>query len=182
MWAVRSVKSELEIERIRKACDINIRAFEKAFTSVQENMTELELFRYIACEMFRLGADDVFPLGIRAGADRYGHANCPPGDRPIGRQEIILIDGGPGYRGYFSDIIRLACIGPPSSRQTDLMNVAIEACVTGVEAVKPGVTPAQICETVDQFSLRSHFAGQYVSRGMAGHALGLDIQDRKSVV
>lgn len=177
IWSLRSVKSALEIERMRRACDINIKAFEKGLNSIYEGMTELELLQTICAEMFRLGADTVFPLGIRAGADRYSHSNSPPGDRPIGKGEIVLIDGGPGYRGYFSDIIREACIGQPTPRQRELFDISKEACMVGVEMAKPGVTPAEITQAIDNFIDKKGYSAQYVSRGSCGHSIGLDIHE-----
>jgi Xaa-Pro aminopeptidase len=177
IWSLRAVKSPLEIERAREACSINVKAFEKAFLSVKEGMTERELLRLISAEMFALGADKVFSLGLRAGPERYGHSNCPPGDRPIGRGELILIDGGPGYRGYFSDIIREAVIGEPNQRQRDLFAACVEACMTGVEMVRPGVTPAEITQAVRDCAQAGSFADQYISHGGVGHAIGLDVHE-----
>lgn len=177
IWELRAVKSPLEIERMRKVCDINIKAFEKALRSIHLGMTERELFRLIGAEMFKLGADDVFPLGIRAGKERYAQGNCPPGDRPIGKGEIVLIDGGPGYRGYYSDIIREACIGEPTSRQKELFNFSVEACMTGIKKVKAGVTAREVTEAIDNFVDKSDFVDTYVSRGGCGHSIGLDIHE-----
>ena len=177
IWNLRSIKSELEIKRMKKVCDINIKAFEKALNAIYPGMTELELFRTIGSEMFRLGADDVFPLGIRAGKDRYSQGNSPPGDRPIRKGEIILIDGGPGYKGYYSDIIREACIGRPTSRQQELFNFSVEACMRGIETVRPGVTPKEITESIDRFVDKSKYTENYVSRGGCGHSIGLDIHE-----
>lgn len=177
IWALRSVKSELEIERMRKVCDINIKAFEKALNAIHVGMTERELFRFMGENMFELGADDVFPLGIRAGKDRYSQGNSPPGDRAINEGEIVLIDGGPGYKGYYSDIIREACIGKPSARQRELFDFSVAACMTGIEKVKAGVTPKEITQAIDSFVDNSDYTNNYVSRGGCGHSIGLDIHE-----
>lgn len=177
IWPVRNVKSSLELELVRRVCDINVRAFASGFNSVKEGTTERDLFRFIAAEMFRLGADEVFPLGLRAGPDRYSQGNCPPCNRPIGRGEIIMLDGGPGYHGYYSDIIREACIGEPSAQQRDLFDFAVSACEYGVSLIRPGVTAAEVATAVDRFVDNSGYAGNYASRGGLGHALGLDIHE-----
>ncbi len=177
VWRVRSVKSPAEIAYIRRACEINCIAFEHAFRSIRSGTTEEEIMRMAAMKMLELGAERIFPLGIRAGADRYAHANSPPGSRPVREGEIILIDGGPRYRGYFSDIIREAVLGKPSPRQAELFEFSVAACLEGLKEVRAGVTPASICARVDAFVDSHGFGEQYVSRGSIGHSIGLDIHE-----
>lgn len=177
IWNIRMIKSPLEIERVRKVCDINIRAFEKAMHGIHPGMTELELFRNIGTAMFEFGADDIFPLGIRAGVERYSQGNCPPSNRPIQKGEMILIDGGPGCEGYYSDIIREAIIGQPTDRQKELYEFAVAACEKGLEAIKPGVTCGEVCEIVDNFVDEHGYGDYYDTRGWIGHSLGMSIHE-----
>lgn len=177
LWNIRSIKSPLEIEKIRKSCDINIKGIQKGLDSVYEGMTEDELYRTIAQEYFRLGAQRILPLGIRAGVERYSQGNCPPSDRPIGKGEIILIDGGPVYRGYYSDIIREAVIGKPTDYQLEMFNVAREACYKGIEAIKPGVPINEVVKVVDDFMDNSKFAEINVYKNWCGHSIGVGVHE-----
>lgn len=177
LWNIRSIKSSLEIERIRKSCDINIKGIQKGLDSVYEGMTEDELYRTIAQEYFRLGAQRILPLGIRAGVERYSQGNCPPSYRPIGKGEIILIDGGPVYRGYYSDIIREAVIGKPTDYQLEMFNVAREACYKGIEAIKPGVPINEVVKVVDDFMDNSKFAEINVYKNWCGHSIGVGVHE-----
>jgi len=177
LWNVRSIKSPLEIERIRESCRINILGIQKGLDSVYEGMTEDELYRTIAQEYFRLGAQQTLRLGVRAGVERYSQANCPPSDRPIGRGEIILIDGGPIYKGYYSDIIREAVIGKPTDYQLEMFNVAREACYKGIEAVKPGVPINEVVKVVDDYMDNSKFAHLNVYKNWCGHSIGVGVHE-----
>ncbi|WP_047983518.1 M24 family metallopeptidase [Ornithinibacillus californiensis] len=177
IWDIRMIKSHLEIERIRKVCEINIKAFNKGLNSIYPGMTEKELFKEISMAMFDFGADEVFPLGIRAGVDRYSQGNSPPSDRAIQKGEMILVDGGPGYKGYFSDIIREAIIGKPTQRQKELHEFAVKACERGLEAIKPGITCGEVCQIVDSFVDSSGYGNLYVTRGWIGHSIGTSIHE-----
>lgn len=177
IWNVRSVKSSLEIEFIRKCCDINIKSIEKGFKSVYEGMTEFELYRTILQEYFKLGADDTLPIGVRAGKERYSQSNSPPSKRPIGRGDIILVDGGPVYKGYYSDIIREAVIGKPTDYQMDMFNTAREACYVGINAVKPGVPIKEVCKAVDDYMDKSRFAEINVYKNWVGHSIGVGVHE-----
>ncbi|MBY9078495.1 aminopeptidase P family protein [Paenibacillus sp. HN-1] len=182
IWEIRVIKSALEIERVRMACKINIQAYEAAFQAIRFGMTEMELYRVISQAMIAYGADEVFPMGIRAGVERYAQSNCPPGDRPIREGEIILIDGGPGYRGYFSDIIREAVIGEPTSRQQELYNIALAACEKGLEHMKPGMKCGEVCSLVDSFVDEQGYGDYYdLYRGWIGHSVGMSIHEMPAV-
>jgi len=177
VWKIRGIKSALEIERIKKCCEINIKGIEKGFKSVYEGMTELEVYRNILQEYFRLGAEHTLPLGLRAGKERYSQSNCPPSDRPIGRGDIILVDGGPLYKGYYSDIIRQAVIGRPTDYQLEMFNVARDACYTGIEAVKPGISITKVCKAVNVVMANSKFADIYTGKDWCGHSIGVGVHE-----
>jgi Xaa-Pro aminopeptidase len=145
--------------------------------SVYEGITEDELYRIIAQEYFKLGAQQTLRLGIRAGVERYSQANCPPSDRPIGRGEIILIDGGPIYKGYYSDIIREAVIGKPTDYQLEMFNVAREACYKGIDAIKPGVPINEVVKVVDDYMDNSKFADINVYKNWCGHSIGVGVHE-----
>lgn len=177
VWKVRGVKSFLEVERIRKCCEINIKSIKKGFDAVVEGMTELEVYRNILQEYFRLGAEHTLPLGLRAGKERYSQSNCPPSDRPIGKGAIILVDGGPLYKGYYSDIIRQAVIGRPTDYQLEMFNVARDACYAGIDAVKPGIPLGEVCRAVNEFIAKSKFADIYTGKDRCGHSIGVGVHE-----
>lgn len=177
IWPLRMVKSAREIERLRQACAINSTAFERAIHRIHPGMTEMELHRRLCIEMFELGAEDSLLNGVRAGAERYSQGNSPPSDRPIGIGEMVIMDGGPVYRGYYSDIIRQAIIGPPSARQRAIYDTAVETCYEGLKHIKAGTIPEDIVQAIDTYAERSAYADQYRSPGWSGHGIGLTVHE-----
>lgn len=177
LWKVRSIKSPLEIAALRKACEINTMGIERGFDQVYSGTTELELNAMIMEEYYRLGAEFSLTLGVRAGADRYSQGNCPPSRRPIREGEIILVDGGPSYDGYVSDIIREAVIGKPTEYQQEMFDVAREACYRGIEAMKPGRPIREVVKVVDDFMDNSKFAEVNVYRHWCGHSIGVGVHE-----
>lgn len=177
LWVVRRVKSPLEIERFRKCCDINIKSIDKGYSLLREGMTELDLYRSIMQEYFRLGAEFSLPIGVRAGMDRIPQSNGTPSERPIMKGDIILVDGGPIYKGYYSDIIRQAVIGKPSDEQLDMFNVAREACYIGIDNVKPGVTISEAANKIEQYLNNSKYAEKNPYNGGFGHSIGCGIHE-----
>ncbi len=177
LWEVRCIKSPLEIEYLRKASSINVRAIQHGFDVLREGMTEMDLYDNIMSEYFRLGAQRALPIGVRAGKDRYSQSNCPPGFRPIRKGDIILVDGGPIYQGYYSDIIREAVIGSPTPHQLDVFNIAREACYAGIDAIRPGRPINEVCKVVDDYLDNSKYAPLNVYHGWCGHGIGAGVHE-----
>lgn len=177
IWPVRKIKSLREIELLRKVSAINNAAFDNALSAIASGMSEVDLYRRFCIEMFQLGADEVMPLGIRAGAERYSQGNSSPSRRPIGKGEMILVDGGALYKGYNTDIIRQAIIGKPSDRQRALYDFSVETCLEGLAAIKAGVTAESVTRRIDAFAQKSTFADYYRTPGWSGHGLGLHVHE-----
>ena len=177
LWAVRSRKSPRELDYLRKCCRINHEGIAAGYAGLREGMTEMELYRSIVIEYFKAGAERSLLLGVRAGLERYPQGNCPPSDRPIRKGEIILVDGGPIFDGYYSDIIREGIIGPPTDRQRALFDVARKACYAGIEKMRPGVRIGDVCVAVDAVMDSSPFAEYSSARGHCGHSIGTGVHE-----
>jgi Xaa-Pro aminopeptidase len=177
LWAVRSKKSPMEIAYMKKCAKVNCDGIDAGFASLKEGMTELDLYRNIVIDYFRNGAERSLLLGIRAGAERYPQGNCPPSARPIGKGEIILVDGGPICSGYYSDIIREGVIGSPTDRQRAMFDVAREACYAGVSAMKPGARVSDVVRAVDAVMDASPFAEFSAAPGHCGHSIGTGVHE-----
>ena len=181
IWEIRSIKSPREIEIMRKVCSINCALFEKAFNSVVPHVTsERDVYNVMGAEAFRLGCDTILDMGIRAGLDRDPHTNCPSSSRVIGSghaREVLMIDGGPVYKGYYSDIIRTAVVGKPSRIQQSRHETAVEACYAALGMVRPGARMSEITKAVDDFIDEKGFGDCNKTRNWIGHGIGLDVHE-----
>jgi len=166
---------------MRKVCGMNCRLYEKAFQSVVPGRTtERDVFDVMGREAFSIGCDTILDMGIRAGIDRDPHSNCPASDRVIGsvhEREVLMIDGGPAYKGYYSDIIRTAVIGKASGIQLERHALAVEACYLGLSLLKPGNTVREVTAAVDKFLDDRGFHETNRTRNWIGHSLGLDVHE-----
>lgn len=184
LWKIRRIKSTAEIAILRRACEINSLAYEKGFSSIVcGKTTESELNQIIVMESFRLGAEGMCPLGIRCGLERYPQGNCPPSDRIIGLQEgeMMLVDGGPCYKGYYSDIIRQAVSGKPTDRQRTLFHIAAEGNILGLSMICPGLPIREVTNAIDKFYADKGFDNLNRSRGWTGHGIGLDVHELPTI-
>ena len=177
--AVRMIKSEAEIERVRKACDISQIAVTEGFSALHEGMTEKELGQIIGSSMYREGAElssrpSIMSIGTSPGRPKI--CNALPSDHALSRGDLVMLDGGAVYGGYATDFIRQACLGEPTDDQRRWFDVAIEANDACIAAVKPGASGADVYEAGIAVFER-HGLLEYNCINIVGHAVGVEIHE-----
>ena len=111
--------------------------------------------------------------------ERYSQGNCPPSSRVIGKEpgEMMLVDGGPCYKGYYSDIIRQAVSGKPTDRQQMMYDIAVEGNNLGLSVIKAGIPASEVCRIVDGFFSSKGMDPYNRCKGWMGHGVGLDVHE-----
>jgi Xaa-Pro aminopeptidase len=181
LWTLRSIKSELEIGKLRRAAEITLKGYGAGFERLREGMTERELWACICAKWFELGATGIGFLGIVSGPQGVRYAHVGPGDRRIRKGEIINIDGGCLVDGYWADVFRMASLGEP----VDMEMVRLVDCIREAEdemiaAIRPGAFFGEIYEAGFRvFSDRGydHLLGDTT----LGHGLGLDMHEPPTI-
>jgi Xaa-Pro dipeptidase len=95
-----------------------------------------------------------------------------PSDRKLSPGDLLVIDWGASYQGYFSDITRTFAIGSQDPEYAHIGNIVLDANIAGRESAHPGI-PA---ETVDQAArsvIESAGYGKYFTH-RTGHGLGME--------
>lgn len=179
IWNCRKIKSQLEVEYLQKACEITFVAYERAFSKTREGMTEKEVAREVYRGMLDQGGEDMplkMFLNIRAGPDRYTMCDTRPTERKLRRGDILIVDGGFRYRGYFSDVTRLLSVGQPNDRQKELFETARYAEELGVKDMKAGARTGEIWNDVMELIEERKYLKNSLYEGI-GHGIGLDIHE-----
>jgi len=138
----RRIKSANEIELMRLANQITLKAFEIALKSVHEGMTQGELAGKIAAAHQQLGARGG-ALVLFAEDSAYPHGTVSPQKLRAG--SIVLVDGGCSVENYASDITRTTVFGKPSDKQLKVFDIVKRAQAAALKTARPGVA----CEDVD---------------------------------
>ncbi len=95
-------KSELEIGKIARVCGIVSQTFSKADAILHEGQSLTETFRAFRRQCLADGADDVPYLVGGAGRGGYRDVISPPTDLPLRRGDILMLDTGSVFDGYFA--------------------------------------------------------------------------------
>lgn len=178
--ALRLVKSEAEIARIAHICEVVSGAFEALPDLLAPGDTERDAFRAFKIEILRRGADDVPYLVGGAGPDGYSDIISPPSDRPLQLGDVLILDTGSVFDGYYCDFDRNFAIGEASDAARRACDALYNATEAGMRAVRPGVTAADVFEhTWRELDSRGASAGEV---GRLGHGLGMQLTEWPSLM
>lgn len=168
---IRIVKSDKEVDFIKKSCAIAETAILKGIESFKLGMTERELALNIEYTAKLLGAEAIDFIIVASG-ENGAQPHIRPTDKKILSNEFITVDFGIIYKGYHSDITRTFAIGGVSKKLKKIYNIVYEAQNLGVSLVKPGVTTKYIDSCVRNF-IESKGFGDYFIHGL-GHGIGIN--------
>jgi methionyl aminopeptidase len=101
-----------------------------------------------------------------------------PGETPLREGDIVGIDCGVLYKGYYGDAARTFAVGEVGETAKRLLRVTEEALRLGVEQVRPGGRLQDIGWAV-QHHAESH--GYSVVREFTGHGIGTSLHEDPQV-
>jgi len=173
--SLRSVKSEAEIEKIAKACGIAGRAFDRMGDIAQIGVPLSRVFRDFQRLLLEEGADCVPYISGGAGPGGYMDVISPASDAPLEHGDVLMLDTGAVWDGYFCDYDRNFAIGDASDVIKDAHTKMIDATMAGLEAAKVGARAS------DVFGAMAALTGGGESAGRLGHGLGMQLTEGLSL-
>lgn len=178
-WEQRQIKTDYEIQVIRRLCEITVKGIEEGFRYLRAGMTEKEVYSKIWEAWIKEGLHDC-PMGgrlmMRSGIDRYNFLNAPPTDRKILYGDALYIDGGPCHLGYFSDVQRVIHIGEPNPRQKKLHSAANQALDAMIKIVRDGTNVCDLYK-VGVETLKESVPETKHTISIVGHGFGLQTHE-----
>lgn len=187
MVAMRIIKSEEELELMRKAQDTTCNAIIAMMKHARPEMNERELEGAFDFSLKKQGVRDHAFTSIVAGGGRATTLHYDSNDQIVHDGELVLIDLGAAEGNYSADISRTFPInGKFTPRQKQIYNTVLSAQQIVMANAKPGITTGQLNQMVidyyesrlDDLGLRKDGKGvrDYYYHGVS-HSLGLDTHD-----
>jgi Xaa-Pro aminopeptidase len=173
--AHRMLKSESEIELIRRSVATNSKAFERAARRVRTGIRERDLAAEIDHQMRRLGAEKPAFETIVASGERSALPHAHPTGAVLKSGQLVLVDMGAFQDGYASDMTRMLFLGVPGARVKRLYRAVLEAQMAAIDAVRPGVTAAHVDRQARNVLKAYKLERTFVHS--TGHGLGLEIHE-----
>lgn len=194
LHTLRQIKSESEIDLMRKAATISAEAHNRAREFAHSGCFEYQVQAEIE-HVFRMrGAIGVaYPSIVASGANACV-LHYTENTRQMQDGELLLIDAGCSYGYYNGDITRTFPIGGKfSTEQKALYEIVLEAQLQAIAQIHPGNAYSQIHETAvrviveglldlellkgdrDEIIKEEKYKPFYMHK--TGHWLGLDVHD-----
>jgi Xaa-Pro dipeptidase len=177
MDKVRLVKSDFEIERLRRAGEICDKSWQAFIEACRPGAREFEIVAEVEAKLRAEGAEDNFMIIASGGSDVRGMT--PPSDRRLEKGDLVRTELTPQFEGYWAQICRTLVMGPPSDRQKKCFDLFEEAVAAGLDAVRPGVTAHEIAKAENDV-FRRYGYGEYCTEEytrVRGHCLGLYLDE-----
>jgi len=204
---VRSVKSDFEIEQIKRSGEIITGVFSRVKNHLREGMTELELDGILISIGRALGHQGLLRMrglnqemmNIQVVSGESGSVTsfcdtplCGRGATPavaqgsssrkIGRDEPVVIDYGGGYNGYVTDETRVFVLGRLKPHLQRACQVALDILSETESFARAGELPSRIYERAREMAEKQGLAENFMGYGegkvaFAGHGLGLEINE-----
>ncbi len=180
IWSLRLIKSEKEIECHRRACKATSFAHDRVYEVVQKGMSEAHISRL--CQQFMLEGGAEYPgfVIITSGEGNYERISKIATNRTLQDGDMLWVDLGARYRGYWSDFCRAGVVGKMDSERETRQNKIHEVTMRASESIKPGVPVAELANACATELKRQGFDATF-DCGRMGHGMGLMSTEPPSV-
>jgi methionyl aminopeptidase len=182
------LKSRQEIEQMRAASTIVATILDEVASRVRPGVTTAELDALAEELTLAKGAKPafkgytvagrVYPASICVSINDEVVHGVPTAKRMLRAGDIVGLDFGVCYRGYFGDAARTVPVGRVAPEAERLMEVTAAALRAGIEAVRPGAHVADISAAIQD---AAESAGFSVVREFVGHGIGRSLHEDPQV-
>ena len=177
------LKTAEEITAIREASRLLVTVLEELERLVQPGITTLDLDQYAYKRITELDARPAFlgymdfPASLCTSVDSAVIHGIPD-KRKLRSGQVVSIDCGVKYRGFYSDAAITVPVGEISAEIRKLLQITQQSLMLGIEQAKAGNRIHDISRAVYRHT-RSE--GYGVVRPYCGHGVGLDIHEEPQV-
>ena len=173
MQAARLIKFPEEIALIEEACAIAEGVLEMAVQAIRPGVRETDVVAAAMHTLFRLGGEQAHvDTPFVASGEHMAPPNRIPSDKIIRDGDVVFIDIGAMWSGYFGDIGRTVICGKPNRRQQEVYTAVYEGLAAATEAMRAGNTNDDVARAVREAAGRRGFADNFISL-FIGHGVGI---------
>jgi Xaa-Pro aminopeptidase len=173
LWSLRLVKSIIEVDCIRKACGATSFALEKVFDTMHEGMRETEIVKNLFSYMMEADADKPGFSLIATEKGHYDRISNIGSDRRIEKGDLVWVDCGALYKGYWADFGRAGIVGPVDEERKEYQACVHDVTMKAIKSVKPGITASDLAGVCIDALAEYGFDPSTFDCGRMGHGMGI---------
>lgn len=170
------IRNQSEIEKIRKASQIVRESLDAVEAAIRPGVSTWELNEIAEKTTLQLGGKPAFkgyrgfPACLCVSINDEVVHGIPRKDRILKEGDIVGIDYGASWEGYFGDSARTIPVGfKPSGTTLDLLETTKRSLELAIEAIKPGRFVQDISRAIQNYVTPKGFG---IVRDYVGHGIG----------
>jgi ectoine hydrolase len=171
---VRIVKSNQEIEFMKRAGKIVEKAMQVGIDSIAEGVRECDVSANIYHAQIsgtpEFGGDYPSIVPLLPAGEKTSTPHLTWTDDKYKMGDTVILELAGCYKRYHSPLARTVNIGKPTQRVQDLSDVVLEGIQTALDVVKPGIT----CEDVEEAWRMAIEKSGFIKDSRIGYSMGLN--------
>jgi len=177
--SLRAVKDKYEINLLRHSAKICDDTFKHILGYLKPGVCEKDIALEMEFFMRRLGADTIsFPTIVASGV-RSALPHGTASEKKLNSGDLVTIDFGAVYKGYYSDMTRTIVLGRASKKQKEIYRIVLEAQEKGIAALRAGV-PAAVIDKDARGLIEKYGYGECFGHSL-GHGVGLTVHEEPHI-
>jgi Xaa-Pro aminopeptidase len=169
----RAVKAPYEIESLERSLGVAEQALNAVVQMLKPGVTEREAAALLTREVVAGGAAPA--RVVVAFGDRTAFPGVIPAERALRRGDLVRLEVGSTFRGYWAHVARTAVMGAPGPRHDEVCAAVETGVEAAVDAMTIGAVPARIRDAavaaVREAGLPAYDAPD------VGHGIGLEARE-----
>lgn len=171
---VRMIKSNQEIEYMKRAAKIVEKAMQTGIDFIQEGVRECDVVANIYHAQItgtpEFGGDYPAIVPLLPAGEKTSTPHLTWTDQPYQYGDTVILELAGCYKRYHSPLARTVNIGQPTQEIKDLADIVIEGLNTCLDMIKPGVT----CEEIEAAWSKSIEKSGIIKDSRLGYSTGLN--------
>jgi Xaa-Pro dipeptidase len=173
LLAARRVKVPEELALLEEACAIAEAVTQAAIDAVRPGVRENDVVAEAMHTLFRLGGEQAHvDTPFVASGEHMSPPNRISSDKIIREGDLVFIDIGAMWSGYFGDLGRTVICGAPSDRQREVYTAVWEGLRDATAAMAAGRTTEDVAAAVRAAAARHGLQDDFISL-FIGHGVGI---------
>lgn len=173
MQQARRVKSDLELAVMQEASAIAEAVTESAIAAIRPGVREHDIVADAMHTLYRLGGEMAhLATPFVASGEHMSPPNRFASDKIVREGDLVFIDIGAMWNGYYSDMGRTVVCGQPSTRQQEVYTAVRNSLTAATAAMRPGNTNDDVAAAVRAEGEKAGFGEDFLSL-FIGHGVGI---------
>jgi Xaa-Pro dipeptidase len=171
MQACRRIKLPGEIILLEEATAIADAVTATAVRSVLEGVRETDIAAEAMHALYKLGGEySHVTTPFVASGEHMSPPNRISSDKIVRHGDLVFIDIGAAWGGYYGDVARTTVCGKPSRRQQEIYTAVHAGLHAGIAEMRPGRTNVDAAKAIraaaGQFDLSDRFLSLFMGHGV----------------